>query len=59
MKKPQIKLHFRVEMIEPKNVYLLGEALTIMATYLNFCCCNLSFTQAISGSDKAGIGERL
>ncbi len=30
-----------------------------MATYLNLCCCNLSCTQAISDSDKAGIGGRL
>lgn len=59
MKILQIKPHFRVEIIEPKNVYLPSEAVTARLIYLNPCFCNLSFTQARSGSDKAGIGGRL
>ncbi|MEH2335250.1 TOMM precursor leader peptide-binding protein [Nostoc sp.] len=37
MKIPQIKPHFRVEIVEPKNVYLLGEYATYALTGSLYC----------------------
>ncbi len=37
MKIPQIKPHFRVEIIEPKNVYLLSESATYALTGSLYC----------------------
>ncbi len=37
MKNPQIKPHFRVEIVEPKNVYLLGEFATHALTGSLYC----------------------
>ncbi|MDF5729187.1 MAG: hypothetical protein PUP92_14480 [Rhizonema sp. PD38] len=37
MKIPQIKPHFRVEIIEPENVYLLGEYATHALTGRLYC----------------------
>ncbi len=37
MKKPQIKPHFRIEIIEPKHVYLLGENSTHVLTGELYC----------------------
>ncbi|NER06754.1 MAG: hypothetical protein F6K17_31350 [Okeania sp. SIO3C4] len=37
MKNPQIKPHFRIEIIEPKHVYLLGENSTHALTGEFYC----------------------
>ena len=37
MKNPQIKPHFRVEIVEPKNVYLLSESATHSLTGSLYC----------------------
>ncbi len=37
MKNPQIKPHFRVEIVEPKNVYLLSESATHALTGSLYC----------------------